>query len=88
MTKISDVLAQAQIALTNSTNYDDHGTFNMLFKKANPIWEVLARLPDTAISVGLTGGGNAFGPLIDMALTGAATAAANDKSVSNLKEAA
>ena len=23
-------------------NYDDHGTFNMLFKKANPIWEVLA----------------------------------------------
>jgi hypothetical protein len=41
---------QEQIAITNSTNYDDHGTFNMQFKKANPIWEVLAKLPDTAIS--------------------------------------
>jgi hypothetical protein len=42
---------QEQIAITNSTNYDDHGTFNMQFKKANPIWEVLAKLPDSAITV-------------------------------------
>lgn len=46
---VGSYTGQAQIALTNSTNYDDHGTFNMLFKKANPIWEVLAKLPDTAI---------------------------------------
>jgi hypothetical protein len=59
--------------LPESTNYDDHGTFNMLFKKANPIWEILAHLPDSAISVALTGGGNAFGPLIDIALTAAAS---------------
>jgi hypothetical protein len=59
--------------LPDSTNYYDHGTFNMLFKKANPIWEILAHLPDSAISVALTGGGNAFGPLIDIALTAAAS---------------
>ena len=72
---------QEQIAITTSTNYDDHGTFNMQFKKANPIWEVLAKLPDTAITVAITGGGNAFGPLIDIALTAAAAATRFAKAV-------
>lgn len=75
-----------QVELTKSKNYDDHGTFDMLFKKANPIWAVLALLPDTAITSALTGGGNAFGPLIDTVLTGAS---ANDNfETQALKEAA
>jgi hypothetical protein len=36
--------------LSLSQKYEDIGTFGMVFKRANPIWEVLALLPDTAIS--------------------------------------
>ncbi len=63
-----------QIAQTLSGDDRDKGTFGMLFKKANPIWEVLAKLPDSAITVAITGGGSSFGPLIDEVLTGAAYA--------------
>jgi len=31
-----------QIALTNSTDDSKKGTFGMVFKKANPLWAVLA----------------------------------------------
>ena len=37
-----------QLAL--SLDKKQYGTFGMVFKKANPIWAVLAKLPDTAIS--------------------------------------
>jgi len=49
-------------------------TFGMVFKKANPIWAVLAVLPPTAITAALTGGGPEIGALIDEVLTGAASA--------------
>ncbi len=45
------------------------GTLGMAFKKVNPIWEVLAKLPDDAIKTAITGGGNSFGPMIDELLT-------------------
>ena len=60
----------------------NQGTFGMVFKKANPLWEILAKLPDTAIQVAVTGGGNAFGPLIDQALTWTAYTIRNAKAVS------
>jgi hypothetical protein len=70
---IGSYTGEQQLLLTTTTNDADKGTFGMVFKKANPLWEVLAFLPDTAISVGLTGGGNAFGPLIDILFTASAS---------------
>ena len=46
------------------------GKLGMVFKKANPIITILARLPETAINLALMGGG----PLVDLAATGAAAA--------------
>ncbi len=75
-----------QLELTNTSDNELEaqglkGTMGMVFKKANPIWAVLAVLPDTAITATLTGGGNAFGPVIDMVQTGLAGATRFVKSI-------
>jgi hypothetical protein len=54
------------------------GTLGMVFKKANPIIDILARLPETAITFALEGGG----PLVDEAFTAAAAATRFAKALS------
>ena len=44
------------------------GTFNMVFRVANPIWDILQALPPTLLSFAATGGG----PLVDAAFSTAA----------------
>ena len=53
------------------------GPLNMVFKKSNPLFSILAMLPDTLIMKGLSRGG----PLIDLAMDAAAMGARFAKAV-------